>query len=85
MYAHNHLYLVTWDLHQHSNEEIEENYKLSLSPNHTSEVLPCKNTGNELEFALDNLEDDISQLDAAEEDHYSSLCDHGDVSPINYE
>ena len=29
-YAHNHLYLVTWVLHQHPIEEIEENYKLSL-------------------------------------------------------
>lgn len=83
-YAHNFLHLVTSASHQHPIEEIEENNKLSLSPNHTLEVLPCESTGNELEFSLNNLEDDIAQLDTAEEDHDSALCDHGDVSPINY-
>lgn len=63
-------------------EEPEDNNDSSLNLNHSQE-LPHEYTGNEPEFSLDDLEDDIPQ-EGVEENHEPAVGDHGDVNPNDY-
>ena len=86
-FAISHIYAHNWQSATSSSQGLTEdnnnNNNPSLNLNHPEE--PNTNTGDELEFSLENLEDDVpaEDDDVAEEDN-PAASHPGDINPDDY-